>query len=35
MKAFCFYVHGGDGGVHRGDEMKFTADEIGCFVLMS
>ena len=32
MKAFCFYVHGGDGGVHRGDEMKFTVDEIGCFV---
>ena len=21
-------------GVHRGDEMKFTADEIGCFVLI-
>ena len=35
MKPFGFYVHGDDGGGHGGDEMKFTADEIGCFVLIS
>ena len=28
-EGFCFLGSRCDGGVHRGDEMKFTVDEIG------
>ena len=34
-EGFCSLGSRCDGGVHRGDEMKFTVDEIGGFVLMS